>query len=165
MTIFSDLKNKYPDLFLGIVGDGPDSSKLKNEIKRLHLMDNVEFYGFIPPGQKLVDLYDFYNIFVLPSFTEGLPRAIFEAMARGNIVVSAKVGSIASFIENGVNGFLFFPYHKQDMEEAIAKAIRLLADSKAHHDLMVNARAGLNQVAFDTRSNLMLSYFKRCLAR
>ena len=48
-------------------------------------------------------------VFVLPSYNEGMPLAILEAMSYGVPIISTNVGGIPTLVENGVNGFIISP--------------------------------------------------------
>ena len=88
----------------------------KNQIDR-----NVLFCGSIP-SDKLRELYSLAKIFLLPSYAEGLPLGILEAMAAGLPIISTPVGGIPELVEDGINGFLV----KTGDIEAIAEKTRLL---------------------------------------
>ncbi|WP_226536271.1 glycosyltransferase [Fictibacillus halophilus] len=93
---FSELvSNNTKKLELHIVGKGPLEGMLKSEVEKLGIRDKVIFHGFVPWGEELFSLYDSADLFVLSSLTEGMPRVVLEALARGLPVVSTEVsGSI-----------------------------------------------------------------------
>lgn len=93
------LKNKYNvKVYLKWMGDG----KFKNEMiqfsKKLGVADEVNFLGVVKPVEKLINELDTGDLFVLASRTEGLPRALVEAMARGLPCVSTNIGGIPELI-------------------------------------------------------------------
>lgn len=78
---------------LRIVGDGPMASTISNLVEQYGLADRVVLVGALPPEQVALEL-SHADIFCLPSFAEGIPVSIMEAMAVGVPVVSTYVGGI-----------------------------------------------------------------------
>lgn len=76
---------------LAVVGDGPGMSRLRRECDRSSLTDNIHIYGALP-NSTLPDLYGAADIFLLPSYEEGFPRVILEAMSCGLPIVSTPAG-------------------------------------------------------------------------
>lgn len=98
--------NKY-EYSLTIIGDGIVKNDLLELTKIYGLSDKIIFKGHMNFSDGLLNEYSSHDVLILPSFSEGLPQVIFEAMARGAIVVATKVGGIPGQIEDRVNGFLF----------------------------------------------------------
>jgi len=92
---------------LTIIGDGDIKNDLIYLVKEINLSENVVFKGYIPFGEELMKEYSSNDVLILPSFSEGLPQVILEAMARGVIVVATRVGGLTNLIKDGENGFLF----------------------------------------------------------
>jgi glycosyltransferase involved in cell wall biosynthesis len=82
-----------------LVGDGPERAAIEREIERLRLGDLVTVLGYRDDVDELLDEAD---LAVLPSYTEGLPNAVLEAMAHGLPVVATDVGGTASLVETDV---------------------------------------------------------------
>ena len=76
--------------------------------KKLKINNYVKFLGYVIETEKIKILKE-SHIFILPSYAEGLPIAILEAMASGLPIISTTVGSISEVIEEGINGFLIEP--------------------------------------------------------
>lgn len=94
---------------LSIVGEGKDKDNLVKFITK-HKVDNfVKLFGFIPPGELLFQKLKESDVFLFPSYSEGLPQVILEAMVCGCFVISSDVGSISSVIVNQNNGVLCRP--------------------------------------------------------
>lgn len=87
------------DLQLAIVGDGRFRRFLEVRVRELGLSGRVRFTGRIPPGAPVAAELDRASVFVLPSRTEGLPRALIEAMARGLPCIATHVGGIPELLE------------------------------------------------------------------
>ena len=86
------------DLRLVIVGDGKHRVELEARAEACGIRDRVTFTGQIPAGKPIRDRLDQADLFVLPSRTEGLPRALVEAMARGLPCIGSTVGGIPELL-------------------------------------------------------------------
>jgi glycosyltransferase involved in cell wall biosynthesis len=86
-----------PHFSLDVVGPGA-LAELEALAKELGLADRVRFHGAVPAGEPVRRLLDASDIFVLPSRTEGMPRALLEALARGVPALSARVGGVAEVL-------------------------------------------------------------------
>lgn len=87
------------NLRLSILGDGRYENDLKSQANRLGLADRIEFFGQVTSGSKVIAQLDESDVFVLASRTEGLPRAMIEAMARGLPCIGSNVGGIPELLE------------------------------------------------------------------
>lgn len=102
------------------IGGNGEAETLKNMISDYTLQDIVIFEGWVS-GDKKVQLLNNADIFILPSYTEGLPISILEAMSYKLPVISTPVGGIPEVIEDGKNGILFTPGDKEALYQAIEK--------------------------------------------
>ena len=91
---------------LVIVGDGPLRTSLERQCKALGLAERVEFLGRLPEADTLAEIAN-SDILVLPSFMEGLPIVLMEALALGVAVVASRVAGIPELVEEGRTGLLF----------------------------------------------------------
>lgn len=87
-----------PDLRVALVGDGKYRPQLEALVNRLGLRDCVTFRGQRAAGLQVREELDAADLFVLPSRTEGLPRALVEAMARGLPCLASRVGGIPELL-------------------------------------------------------------------
>jgi glycosyltransferase involved in cell wall biosynthesis len=86
------------DLRLLLVGDGKHRSELEARAAAGGLADRVEFLGQLPAGGAVAAQLDRSDVFVLPSYQEGLPRAMIEAMARALPCIGSTVGGIPELL-------------------------------------------------------------------
>jgi glycosyltransferase involved in cell wall biosynthesis len=86
------------NLELVLVGDGKYRNELCALAQDLGVNDRVMFRGLLPAGRAVRDELDAADLFVLPSRTEGLPRAMIEAMARGLPCIGSTVGGIPELL-------------------------------------------------------------------
>jgi colanic acid/amylovoran biosynthesis glycosyltransferase len=106
-----ELKDQGVPVRLTLAGDGPERPRLSALTAELDLTPDVDFAGFVPPGE-LARLFATHDIFVHPSRTtaggdrEGIPNALLEAMEYGLPVVSTRHGGIPEAITHGESGWL-----------------------------------------------------------
>lgn len=86
-----------------IVGDGPLRTEFVSAVKNRGLADVVEVLGYRHDVEGVLSASD---VFVLPSFREGTPRVITEAMASGLPVVATDIAGIPEQVQDGENGYL-----------------------------------------------------------
>jgi glycosyltransferase involved in cell wall biosynthesis len=86
-----------------IVGDGPLYDSLEGEISKRGLTDNVFLTGYRDDVPRILAASD---VLVLPSFREGTPRVITEAMASGLPVVATDIAGIPEQVADGESGYL-----------------------------------------------------------
>ena len=111
---------------LVIAGSGPDEQALKARARSLGIEAEVCFAG--PAyGERKLRLLAEADVLLLPSYSEGLPYALLEAMAAGAVPVVTRVGAIPDVVEEGVHG-LFVPV---GAAEPIARALAVLAADRA----------------------------------
>lgn len=115
-----------PNAIFLIVGNGPLRKYLEHLGKKLGVLQNLIFVGWVPPSQIPL-FYVACNIFVLPSLSEGFGNATIEAMATGKPVVGTSVGGTLDIIKDGVNGYLVEPKNPIDLAD---KVITLLSDDE-----------------------------------
>lgn len=86
------------DLRLTLVGDGELRPEFESLSRDLGIGDCVEFLGRLPPGQQVRDTLDTCDLYVQPSLSDALPRAVIEAMARGLPCVATKVSGVPELL-------------------------------------------------------------------
>mgnify|MGYP000862983194 CR=1 FL=1 len=96
---------------------------MKNRITELGLDNIVYFHGFKSVGRELNDMYRMADIYVLPSYQEGFPRTIWEAMANSLPVIATRVGSIPHYLQDRVNAILIEPRNPNQIVNAIREMI------------------------------------------
>lgn len=101
-----------------LVGDGPLSDEIEDWIRRNCLYNKVKLEGWMPHN-TIPDYLNEFKLLILPSYTEGLPNVVLEAMASGAIVLATPVGGIPDLIEDEQTGFIM----KDNSPESIAKVV------------------------------------------
>lgn len=92
------LRSKGVDVEAAFVGDGNLRASLEKSGEDLGIRRHLVFHGQVPAGAQVRALLDESHVFVLPSRTEGLPRSMLEAMARGLPCIGTPVGGIGELI-------------------------------------------------------------------
>ncbi|QER42695.1 glycosyltransferase family 4 protein [Thermodesulfobacterium sp. TA1] len=105
---------------LVVVGDGPERNYLIELVQKRGLEKEVIFTGF---QSDAISYINFFDIFVLASEREGLPRVILEAMLMGKPVVASKIPGVVEQVIEGETGFLVPPKNPQAFAEKILTLI------------------------------------------
>lgn len=101
---FRILLNKDHNIELIIAGDGLEIKKAKSYIESNNL-ENIEFKGYVTGKEKKQTYFD-SDVYLFPSYTEGMPISVLEAMAFGLPVITRPVGGLKDFFEDGKMGFM-----------------------------------------------------------
>lgn len=109
-------------IHLSIGGNG-ETAQLQQYISSRGLENIVTFVGWVN-GEKKEELLNDTDVYVLPSYYEGLPISILEAMAHGKAIISTTVGGIPEIVKDDENGFLITPGDKPALKHAIDKLIQ-----------------------------------------
>lgn len=107
-----------------LVGDGPMRAEVEQRARALNVEDRIRVTGWKGSADVLADLEQCRGL-VVPSFSEGVPIVIMEAMALGRPVVATGVGGIPELVLPGENGWLVTP----GSVEALAEALRSLVET------------------------------------
>ncbi|MEK8050127.1 glycosyltransferase family 4 protein [Ideonella sp. DXS22W] len=109
------------DFMLRVGGDG-DAAPVRDAVDRLGLQGSVQLLGWVEGDQKSALLAS-AALLLLPSYHEGVPMGILEAMAYGVPVVASRVGGIPEMIDDGVQGLLIEPGQINQLSDAIARLL------------------------------------------
>lgn len=115
VEVFKEIKD-YP-VAINMYGNG-DVEELINIVKEKHLEHVVKVNGWIS-GDKINKAYKAAHIYILPSYNEGLPMSILEAMSFGLPIISTNVGGIPDAVIDGSNGFLITPGDHKALAERL----------------------------------------------
>ena len=130
-----NVTHAHKDAQLLLCGKGEEEEGLRKEIRALNLHDNVKIIGWVEQEEK-AKLLKMARVFVLPSYKEGMPMALLEALAFGVPVVATKVGAIPEILEEGHNGLLVEP---GDINNLSDKLILLLENLELNRRLRQNS--------------------------
>lgn len=105
------------DKKLAIVGDGPHREELQRLAQQLGLDQDVRFFGFRSDRLALLKGFD---VFVLPSLLEGIPRCLMEALAAEVAVIATDIPGCSDLIQHGSTGLLFRPGDVETLTEHLS---------------------------------------------
>lgn len=111
------------DVRLTVAGDGPEAPRLRRYAAALGVAARIDFAGAVF-GRDKVALFERHDAFVLPSYSEGLPYALLEAMAAGLPVVATPVGAVPDVMCHGTHGFLVPARDAKALSEAFVAMAR-----------------------------------------
>lgn len=107
-------------LYLFIIGDGQNKEQLHRQIDDLRLQNNVFLCGHVEEAETTLKAFD---IFILPSLSEGLPYALQEAGLAGLPTIASNVGGIPEIIEHKQTGLLIDSASSTDITHAILELV------------------------------------------
>jgi glycosyltransferase involved in cell wall biosynthesis len=134
---------------LRLLGPGPEIASLREQTAQNRIVDYVVFEGAMNQD-RIRSFYAVADLFCLPSFAEGLPVVLMEAMAMGIPCVSTQITGIPELIRNGTDGLLVAPSDLDALVEALAK----LMDDAALRERF--SRSGRKRILqhYDLRRNV-----------
>jgi glycosyltransferase involved in cell wall biosynthesis len=116
----ADLRDRGVDVRLTLVGDGPSCQAIEAQVSRLGLGDLVHLAGAV--GQdEILDHYAAADVFCLPSFAEGVPVVLMEAMATELPVLTTRITGVPELVEDGSSGVLVRPGRADALADALAE--------------------------------------------
>jgi glycosyltransferase involved in cell wall biosynthesis len=154
------LAEAFPALRLVIVGGGPLRDGLAAQAQALGVADRLTLAG---ERARVADLLPAFDVFALPSLTEGLSIALLEAAASGLPIVATAVGGNPEIIHEGTTGMLVPP----DDAQALATALEaLLRDPARRASLGAAARAWVRQNAsIEAMHTAYVRFYRRAMDR
>jgi len=140
VSAVNEYKELQSDYNFIICGEGSELKKIKRLVSDYNLSDHFDFKGWVTGAEKL-NILRSSDILVMPSYREGLPNSLLEAMASGCSVMASSVGAIPNVIEHKENGILF---DKSDIRQ-IAQSLSLLSSKEIRINMGRHARETIIQ--------------------
>ncbi|SDT86276.1 glycosyltransferase family 4 protein [Desulfobacula phenolica] len=119
---FKLLIDKKYNITLSIAGDGSVTKQIDAYVTRLGLNDKIFMLGYLT-GNKKANAFSKHDIYCLPSYSEGMPNSILEAMAFGMPVITTPVGGIKDFFEDDKMGCFSESINSVEVAECIKKIL------------------------------------------
>jgi len=142
-----------------LVGDGPLRKEIEEAITQDHLQNYLEITGWAS-GAQVQQHLNTSRAMVLPSFAEGLPVVIMEALALGRPVISTYVAGIPELVESGQCGWLIPP----GSTEALVRAMKACLQAPSA-DLDMMGRNGRERVLKDHNIATEAAHLATCFSR
>lgn len=150
------LRPAHPDLTASFIGDGPHGAHIRAHARALGLDGIATFLG-AQPEEAVANLLQKSDLLVLPSFAEGVPVVLMEAMATGLPVIASRIAGIPELVRDGENGFLIPAGDTGSLIDAID---RLLADPALRQRMGQAGRATvLADFAIDSEARRLAALF------
>lgn len=127
---------QVPEARFLICGEGSMKASLQAELKERHLDSRVELLGWIS-GDRKIDILKRGSVFLLPSYGEGMPMCVLEAMGLGLPVVATNVGGIPQLVTNAKSGYICEPGNAESISKAL---ITLLNSPQLSSEMSVEAK-------------------------
>ncbi|MGQ9550738.1 MAG: glycosyltransferase family 4 protein, partial [Roseiflexus sp.] len=143
------------------VGTGDAAQAYRVEAGRLGVSDLVTFAGYVP-RERIADHYAAADVFVLPSYNEGMSVATLEAMASGLPLVVTRTGGTLELVQDGVNGLTFA---WGDVETLVRHLTYLATNREVLRQMGVASRRRAAQMSWDAVTARYLEIFNRMLNR
>lgn len=156
-----EILKKRKDVFLLMVGDGPDLEKLKNLTKKFQIENFVRFTGQIP-HQEIPAYYQLADIFVFPSLTEAQGVVILEAMANSLPVVVLRDEAFQGVVFNNKNGFVI---EKPDFHIFSEKIIEILDSPQKYRKFSQYALETAINFSIKNQSKKLLDIYQRLIEK
>ncbi len=131
-----------PDARLTLAGDGAERDFLERRAQELGVAHAVEFLGAVE-HDRMSALYEDADVFCLPSFAEGIPIVLMEAMAMEIPVVATEIMGVPELVDDEQSGLLVPPARPELLAAAL---VRLLTDPELRERM---GREGRRRVAAD----------------
>ena len=168
--VLSRLAKSCPKLNMIWVGDGPDANSLRKIAAEAGLDNRFKITGFVSRGEVLRYMAA-CDMLVFPSYAEGVPNAVMEAMATGIPVIASDVGGIGEIIADGFTGRIVPPRNINRLVEVVEEVLgdpqsaKEMAERgrgfiRKYFDVDRNATVAadlLNKIAIDGPGNVKIS--------
>ena len=118
----NNLKNKGIQFHLKFVGRGSAEKSAKKYVKKYNLYEYITFCGWVDSSDLNICLAK-SDIFVLPSWSEGMPNAMIEAMAAGLAIIVTSVGVITDYLQNEKHALIIPPKNIDLLEKSMHRLI------------------------------------------
>lgn len=116
------LVESNPNIRIELIGDGKLRDEIETFVDRRGFAENVTFTGWIDHDELPARLDDARTL-LLPSRSEGVPKALLEAMACGTVPIATPVGGVPDIVDDGSNGFLLPDAESGSIERTVTTAL------------------------------------------
>ncbi|MFZ1291948.1 MAG: glycosyltransferase family 4 protein [Melioribacteraceae bacterium] len=157
LRAFKIVNEKYENVKLCVVGDGPNKNEIENYAKELDIFYKIIFVGFQNEIGKYLRMFD---LFVLSSKKEGLGTSIIDAMSIGLPIIATNTGGIPELVKNNYNGILVKPKNSVALANAI---IELIHNEELRKKIGTNAKVEVKNYSIENNINQYIKLYKELL--
>ncbi|MFN2127857.1 MAG: glycosyltransferase [Anaerolineales bacterium] len=143
LRAFNGAAQAYENIYLLIVGDGPERENLEDIVRHMGIARRVHFSGFVN-YEKIPNYLATSDIFVTASVTEVHPLSVIEAMGAGLPILGIESPGVADTVNNGKDGFIV---PEEDLAAYTAKMVRLATDTDLRKQM--GESAGITSELYD----------------
>lgn len=155
LDTFTELKRKFNNIHFYIAGDGRAEEAVIKKIQTDNITD-ITVLGHVS-GEKKINAFKNSHIYFFPSYSEGMPNSVLEAMGFGLPIISRNVGALQDILKDGFNGFITYSYEPTDF---VALFIRLLSDKKLMYEMSIrNFKYAKERFTSDKVAGRMMNIF------
>jgi|ETNmetMinimDraft_5_1059913.scaffolds.fasta_scaffold02397_6 glycosyltransferase involved in cell wall biosynthesis len=147
---------------IAFVWVGPDEGKMEEVKKLIAPYPNMHCLGAIRGKENIAEMYQAADMYVLPSYREGLPLTLFEAMASGLPIVASPVNGIPYEMKEPENGF-FTPYG--DIDAIEKRILQLLEDPELAKEISENNYKKSKDFDWDIIHKRYMEEYKKLLSK
>jgi len=148
LKAFAEIANLYPDWKIKFAGNGEIENAKKLQ-KSLNLpKEQVEYLGWIS-GEEKDRAFQYASIYCLPSWGEGFPMGVLDAIAYGIPVITTSVGGITDVIHDGVEGLICETYNL----DSLVNCLKRLMESEILRKRIVENADKLKETVFNLRNS------------
>jgi glycosyltransferase involved in cell wall biosynthesis len=159
LRAFNGAAQAYENIYLLIVGDGPERENLKDIVRHMPIANRVHFSGFVD-YKRIPNYLATSDIFVTASVTEVHPLSVIEAMGAGLPVLGIESPGIADTVINGKDGFIV---PEEDLAAYTAKMVRLATDAELRKKMSVSARTTSELYDYKRTTQQMFELYERVI--
>jgi colanic acid/amylovoran biosynthesis glycosyltransferase len=125
----AQVRHEFPDIVVDLLGGGEDEALIRSEIEKYGVQDNIVIHGWATSDQVRAGIVA-SRALLLPSYAEGLPIVIMEALAMGRPVLTTRITGIPELVDSGC-GWIFEPGDVDAIAEALRGVMRATPDARA----------------------------------
>jgi len=156
LDAFAAIRPDHPDARLMIVGDGPDRATLEAQARDTGASEAATFLGY-RDQTEIAALLEEADMLVLPSFAEGVPVVLMEAMASRIPVIASQVAGVPELVEDQVSGFVI---PAGDLDTLTDRLDRLLSDPGLCREMGLAGRARVEaEFDLEKEADKLLAHF------
>ncbi len=159
---WNTIAKKFNDIYLVLIGDGQDKAELLGRVETYNLRDYVRTVGVVPHSQ-MHRWMNASDLLVLPSYSEGVPNVVMEAMACGLPVVATTVGGLPAAVGDSRGAILIPPKSSEQLADAM---IEILDDDAQRQSMSIAARAtAMERFDINQNANNVMQAIKETLGK